>query len=240
MRRFLFACSLGTVVLVAGCFGRTGIGFDELESSGGLEDAGDTGVSIVEAGADTTVIDTAIPMDDAAGVDRFIDIWDVFPIPEGGVIGECATCVRDNCGSQVNECINSPACRNGLACVATKCLGGGGSGGFDIACVTGCFGGDFKTAGLAITTFTCVTNKCGAKCGSLLGGLPGVPGSGGSGGSGGGSGGSGAFELPSDMKIDVEKMDPSTRFCFSIEAFSPWRKELQESACQQGLASCPQ
>lgn len=225
-----------------GCFGRTGIGFDELESAGGLTDAEvDSGVTILEAGSDTSVVeDTSVSKPDAPGADRFIDIWDVIPIPDGGVIGECATCVRDKCGSQVNACINSPECRSGLACVATKCLtgggGGGGTGGFDLKCVNDCFKGDFKTASLAISTFTCVISGCGAKCGGFLGGT-GLPGGGGGGGGVPGSGGAGAFELPSS---DLEKLDPSLRFNFSIEAFSPWRKELDQSACEQGLASCPQ
>lgn len=239
MRRFLFACGFGAFVLSVGCFGRTGIGLEELESAGALEDAEvDSGVTIVEAGSDGSVVeDTAVPKPDTAGEDRWIDIWDVIPIPDSGVIGECASCVRDKCGSQVNACINSPACRSGLACVATKCLagggGGGGTGGIDFACVTGCFGGDFKTASLAISTFTCVISGCGAKCGGFLGGT-GLPGSGG--GTPGFPGSGAKFEMPSDP----EKMDPGISYHFSIEAFSPWRKELDQSACEQGLASCPQ
>lgn len=228
MRRLLFACSL--VVFSVGCFGRTGIGLDDLTT---VDDdaATDSGVVIVEGGTDSSVNDTST-VTDSAGEDRFIDIWDVIPIPDGGPIGECAGCVRDKCGTQVNQCVNSPACRSGLACVATKCLaggGGGGTGGFDLACVNDCFGGDFKTASLAISTFTCVISGCGSKCGSFLGGLgsgiPGLP----------GSGFAGSFMTPEE----AAKLPMSTRFSFSIEAFAPWRKELDESACEQGLASCP-
>lgn len=226
MRRLLFACSvLGTVVAFAGCFGRTGIDFDDLEAFG-VEPTGpeDTGLVIVEGGTDSTVVDaTDAPIPEDARPDRFIDIWDVIPIPDGGPIGECATCVRDKCGSKVNECINSPACRTGLVCVMSRCLTGGGTGGFDFACINDCFKGDLKTAGLAISTFTCVISNCGAKCGGFLGGLPGLPG--------------GAKFAP-DMKLDVETLDPSTRFCFSPEAFAPWRSELQATACAEGFASC--
>ena len=240
MRRLLFAGSFVAMVVTVGCLGRTGISIDDLEFSGvygedPYGDAGiDTGVSLVEAGTDASVTpDTAVSKPDTAGVDRYIDIWDVFPIPDSGPIGACASCVRDKCGSNVNACINSAKCRSGLACVATKCLtgagGGGGTGGIDFKCLNDCFGGDFAAAGLAITTFTCVINNCGATCGSILGGgegglpIPGFP----------GSGFAGGFEYKSFEE------DPSFHVSFSLDAYAPWRKELEQAACDDGLASCP-
>ena len=108
--------------------------------------------------------------------------------------------------------------------------GGGGTGGIDFKCLNDCFGGDFKTAGLAITTFTCVLNNCGATCGSILGGgeggLPGFPGLPGSG-------------FAAGFEYKNFEQDPSFHVGFSIEAFSPWRRELDQAACDQGLASCP-
>lgn len=248
MRRLAFACFGVALALVAGCASRTDITLldpDLLPLDGG--DASADGIVIVEGGTDSSVVDPGDALTDA-GPDRFIDIFDVLPIPEGGPIGDCAGCVRDNCGKQVNECINKPACRNGLGCVMTRCLaggggGGGGPGGFDFACVNDCFKGDFGSAGLAISAFTCITGKCGSKCGSLLGGIPGFPGGGGSGGgsgSGGSSGGSGfEAELPESFgPEDLAKLDPSYRFCFSPEAFAPWREELARAACEQGIATC--
>ena len=251
MRRSLVLGSVGAVVLFSGCLGRTGIGLDDLASSGAYGDdpyGGDAGseVSIVEAGPDATVRDSGpAPKPDTAGVDRFIDIWDVIPIPDSGPIGACASCVRDKCGSSVNQCINSAKCRDGLACVATRCLagaaggggGGGGPGGIDFKCLNDCFGGDFAAAGLAITTFTCVLNNCGPTCGSIFGGgeggLPGLPGL-----PGGGTPGGGTPASPGLSFADFER-DPTFHVGFSREAYVPWRAQLDQAACEQGLASCP-
>ena len=175
----LLACAFAPIL--AGCFGRTGLTADDLEADDpGGSDTGGDGPVIVESGPepDTSVVDTKPPPKDGR-----IDIFDVlpFPIPEGGPIGDCINCVKDNCGDAVNNCVNDPKCLAGLACTLTKCLTGGGGGpggGFDFACITGCFKGDLKTAGEAISAFTCVIGKCGTKCGGFLGG-GGIPGGGG-------------------------------------------------------------
>ncbi len=236
MRRFVLASLLGVVAITVGCLGRTGIGVDELDSVESDDAAVDSGLVIVN---DATP-DTAQPPEDTRADSRrdtYIDIWEVFPIPDSGPIGVCASCVRDMCGAQVNACVNSPECRAGLACTTTKCLGGiaggggGGTGGFDLKCITDCFGGDLSKAFQAINMFTCITGKCGEKCGGLTGGIPGFPGSGGSGGSGGGA----KFEFTPE---EMSRLPMSTTFKFSPEALAPWHHEILTSACEQGLASC--
>ncbi|MGZ3416347.1 MAG: hypothetical protein ACXWUG_08535 [Polyangiales bacterium] len=245
MRRLLAVAIVG--LFSTGCFGRTGIGLDELEAVGALPGVdGSTTADGSTPGDDSSVSvdDSSVPVDDAPVVttdsgtpptkDTGIDIFDVIPIPEGGVIGECAGCVRDNCGSAVNKCINDPKCRSGLTCAVTKCLaggmGGGGMGGLDFGCLTTCFGGDFSAAATAISAFTCVTGKCGSKCGGFLGGLPGLPG-------GGGAGGGKPGGVPEEWTAEqVMSVDPSARIGFASEAFSPWAAEISAEAERQ--ASC--
>lgn len=239
MRRLALASIFGFVAITVGCLGRTGIGTEELESVEEGDASVDTGLSIVDASPDT-----AKPPEDTrpdTRRDTYIDIWEVFPIPDSGPIGACASCVRDQCGAQVNACVNSPECRTGLACTMTRCLagggggGGGGTGGFDLKCVTDCFGGDLSKAFQAISMFTCITGKCGTPCGGLTGGIPGFPGGGGgSGGGGGGGGGSGFAFTPEE----ASRLPMSMTFKFSPEALSPWHHEIMQSACEQGLASC--
>jgi hypothetical protein len=224
MRRLLIVLAISTTA----CLGRTGIGAEDLEAFGGdSTPLDDTAITII----DSAPLDTGTAVTDTGARDTFIDIWEVFPIPDGGPIGECAGCVRDKCGDRVNACINDPACRAGLACTVTRCLGGGGPGGFDIACVAGCFGGDISKAGVAISTFTCVLGTCGSACGGLLGG-GGLPGGGG--GGGGGMGGFKSEYTPAELK----SLPPSTRFNFKPEAFSPWAHQIHASACEQKLISC--
>lgn len=230
MRRLALASIVCVVAVAVGCLGRTGIGSDELDSID-EEDAAaiDSGLALVDATPDTSSPpETSI---EDTRRDTFIDIWEVFPIPDSGPIGVCASCVRDMCGTQVNACINSPECRSGLACTVAKCLaggGGGGPGGFDLKCVTDCFGGDLSKALQAVATFTCITGKCGMQCGGLLGGIPGFPG-----GGGGGMGAKYAF-----TPEELSRLPMSTTFKFSPEAFTPWRSVLQKSACEQQLATC--
>jgi hypothetical protein len=250
MRRlFLYApCLMVGSVSLGGCFGRTGLVDDERFGAAADDATADTGIGVVEAGSeDTATTDTRTE-------DRFIDIWDVFPIPDSGPIGACASCVRDKCGDSVNKCINDPKCRAGLACTVTRCLaggggGGGGPGGFDFMCILGCFDGDFAAAGTAISTFSCVLGTCGSVCGGLIGGgLPGGGGGGGGGstdggkpgGMGGGSGGMGSGFAPkaSWTPAEVAAIDPATRISFAPEAFAPWRETLHASACEQKLISC--
>ncbi len=115
---------------------------------------------------------------DAARGDRFIDIFDAFPLPDGP-LGGCLTCVRDQCGAQVNECANSESCRAGLLCTLTTCVAAGGDGGPDIACVTSCFMGDFGAVLTVAGSFACINTGCGGACSPPGITEAGVPGDGG-------------------------------------------------------------
>jgi hypothetical protein len=160
----------------------------------------------VDGSAPTTPSVDAAPASDAAATkDSWIDIFDVLPIPDSGPIGACATCIKDSCSMQVNDCVNDATCRAGVQCTLMKCLGGmgggggggGGFGGIDPACALGCFGGDYTKALAAVAVFQCVTSTCGSQCGSLLGGAGGGPG-----GGGGGGGGAGGAENPGAFASD--------------------------------------
>ena len=267
----LAVAALLASVAMSACLGRTGISADDLAALG-VSDPHDGATA--ETGDDSTAPDTTPAPDTAktdAGPDRIIDIWEVLPIPDGGPIGDCLGCVRDKCGSSVNDCINSPACRSGLACTITTCAagglgGGGGLGGLDIGCVAKCFGGDFKAAATAISTFSCLLGTCGSKCGGLLGGgggdagpkpdapAPKEAGTAEAGGSGGspGSGGLPAtpgFEMPGvdgprlvpSQGLTAEQfvaLPPGTRIYFYPEALSPWAEQLHATACAEKMISC--
>jgi hypothetical protein len=236
----------GSVMLVGavgvGCLGRTNPDDDELEAQGALDDA---------AGGDTAVVvDSSTPLDTAVGTDTapkpdtappprdtYIDFFDIFPIPDSGPIGECASCVATNCSKQVNACLNDPTCRNGLACTVMKCLAGGGGGGTpDLGCVLTCFGGDFSKAAEAIAAFTCVTGKCGTACGGLLGG-GGIPGGGPPRDAGGGGSTDAAKSSSSHVFTpeELQSMDPRTTFDVPPQAFRAWSAEIGGAACAQGL-----
>jgi hypothetical protein len=106
--------------------------------------------------------DVSLP--DAPGPDGYIDLFDVFPLPDAG----CPGCIRDRCGAQINACFNNPACAAGLFCTLQMCAGGLlGDSGFDptnIACVLGCFNGDQNLAFMALGSLTCLTMTCGSAC----------------------------------------------------------------------------
>jgi hypothetical protein len=116
-----------------------------------------------------TSIDVAVDVSapDRSGPDGYINLFDIFPLPDGG----CPGCIRDRCGSQINACFNNPACAAGLFCTLQMCAGGllGDSGlsPSSLVCVLGCFGGDQSLAFLAIGSFTCVTMTCGGACNFL-------------------------------------------------------------------------
>ena len=120
----------------------------------------------VEAGAS---VDVAVDVSaaDRSASDGYINLFDIFPLPDGG----CPGCIRDRCGSQINACFNNPACAAGLLCTLQMCAGGllgeGGVSPSSLVCVLGCFGGDQSLAFLAIGSFTCVTMTCGGACNFL-------------------------------------------------------------------------
>lgn len=128
-----------------------------------VPDAGvpaDAAVRDADANPDTSQIVDARP-------DSFIDLFDVFPLPDGG----CPGCIRDRCGAGINACFNNPACVAGLFCTLQMCAGGLlGDSGFtpsNIACVLGCFNGDQTLAFQALSSFTCLTMTCGGACSFL-------------------------------------------------------------------------
>lgn len=237
-----------------GCLGRTGLYLDDPGADGAVIIGDDTG-----AQDDVPVIvdDTSVSVDSAKPPppvdsgrpppgDTGINIFEVFPIPDSGPIGVCATCVANHCAASVNACVNDSNCIKGLACSVQKCLGGGG--GFDFACLSGCFGGDLTGLLNAVSAFTCVTGTCGTDCGGLLGGLggaiPGLPGAGGGGGAGGPGGAGGTpgaraiAPLQASTLEELRSIDPKLRLSISPDAFDAWREPLARAACAQGFATC--
>src|SRR5579859_174739 len=156
-------------IVATGCSGQETAG--QPADGGGSGGAGgaDSG-----AAADQSVQEEAAASDasiDTGRRDSFIDIFDAFPIPDGQA-GACAACVRDQCGAQVNACVNSDVCRNGLVCTVMTCLAGGGMP--DLTCILGCFNGDTGAAFAAIGALMCINTSCGGACTPALdAGMPG-------------------------------------------------------------------
>jgi hypothetical protein len=225
--------------IAASCGGRAEPEFDEdtdassVGGSGGSAGTGGHDASTDSPGADVSVDasedssldakeDThtgkdsssdAKPSKDAATDSK--DIFDAFPLPDSGPVGECVSCLKTNCDSQINACYNNTACWQGVQCAAQKCLNTGGTGGsggggqVDMQCMLGCFNNDVSSAMQAYGAFQCVTGSCGTECGmngsggsgggtggSSGGGTGGSSGSAGSSGGGGFGGGLGAIEGP--------------------------------------------
>lgn len=252
-----FFVVLASASLVVGCLGRTDPDGDD-PFAGELPgvDTGEPGFDTGIPTDDAVVVDSTVPPPDTTvgpdtapppPKDTGIDFFDIFPIPDSGPIGACASCVASNCSAQVNACLNDPTCRNGLTCVVTKCLGGGGPGGFDLTCVFGCFGGDFSKASEAISAFTCVTGKCGSACGGVLGG-GGIPGTDGGappprdGGRPADAGAHHVIDFGDGTHVwtesEVRALDPSLRMSLAPDAFDAWKSEIEATACAQGYASC--
>jgi hypothetical protein len=232
------------VASLGACLGRTGVSDEDIRAAGGGTPGGDDSALgdssvVVDSGGpgdDTSVGDTTVvrdaPKDTAPPPSDGIDFFDLFPIPDSGPIGACATCVKDNCADAVNKCLNDPDCRAGMLCTITTCLAGGTGTTPDLTCVLGCFGGDFTKALEAINAFTCVIGKCGSSCGGIFGG-------GGDGGgppppkdAGPGPDAGAAREVP--MSIDrpwtvdeLMSLDPTTKISFSPDAFDAWKSQLQ-------------
>jgi hypothetical protein len=104
---------------------------------------------------------------EASADDRYIDIFDVLPIPEG----PCGTCVREHCGTQINQCVNDPACREGLLCAAQMCAGSSAAdAGPDLVCLFGCFRGDLGKVLSALEGLGCIKSNCTDACSAEDGG----------------------------------------------------------------------
>jgi hypothetical protein len=128
-------------------------------------DAGAT--PVVDSGQDATVVVDAGPKpvaDTGPSVDAN-------PPREAGVVN-CGLCVAQSCGSDIVTCVTDQECLGTLQCVATKCLGGGGSP--DPSCFLTC--GSGKGLVQILRIFRCITDTCGPECGDILGGLGGLGG----------------------------------------------------------------
>ena len=201
--------SLCVIGLAASCGGRSGIELAEykdlLDASaswgGGVIEGGkkDTSTSDTSAGGsggyggevppDGSVVDSDVP-DGIPPQDATSDYKDFFdtlpPLPEGGPLGECASCLQGQCGDKINACYNDSVCWSGVQCAVTSCFtaggggsGGSGGGGVDMTCLIGCFGNNMTSMMTALQMFQCITGTCGDLCG--------LSGGGGSGGSAGGA-----------------------------------------------------
>lgn len=125
------------------------------------------------------------PLDDTpwdAGADVVVDAEvdaAADAAPEAGPTGPfaCGQCLARQCGSSVLACLQAPACRTTVQCVATTCLR---SGSPDISCVISCASGSSEGALAAFSIFDCATRTCGGDCASVVGAvLDGVGGLGG-------------------------------------------------------------
>jgi hypothetical protein len=135
---------------------------DDREPPPPATDAAATADAGVDASGDASS-DVSI---EAGRSDGFIDLFDVFPLPDAG----CPACIRDRCGSQINACFINPACAQGLFCTLQMCLGGildAGVGPAAYGCVLGCFNGDQATALTAIGSIQCLTMTCAGACNFL-------------------------------------------------------------------------
>src|SRR5690242_2672226 len=98
---------IGSLVTVAAA-----VAFAGCAQTAGTTDAGDAAVVDTVLAMDRTAPPDAVSIDapvrDAGGTDAamasdtYINIFEIFPLPEGGVAGECASCAAVRCGMQVN------------------------------------------------------------------------------------------------------------------------------------------
>ncbi|MEO7113524.1 MAG: hypothetical protein ABI183_24005 [Polyangiaceae bacterium] len=137
-------------------------------------------VAVTDAGI-TDAITDQVSLPDVAVVDSAPPVVDA-----GTGLIQCGTCVAQQCGPDVTQCLTDPSCQAVLTCVATTCFnlggiggeggGGGGGGGIDPSCLLGCTSSGGSGVGEALGIFQCITGSCGSQCGGLLGGLGGLGG----------------------------------------------------------------
>lgn len=187
------------------------------------------------------------------------DIFDAFPLPDSGPVGDCVNCLKANCDASINACYNNPNCTMGIQCAVQKCFantggaggatgmgggtgtgtgGGGGGAGVNFGCLLTCFNNDFSAITAAIQSFQCIGQTCGMQCAGGLGGALGGGGNGGSTGiptdpfGGGPQQGVMTFDM-SFMMIDSVRV-PGAHEC-------PGYPELQQALSReplgQGLAN---
>jgi len=166
--------AIGAATIMLGCSGREGDGQAPLDAGSPTEASSESSESSAE---DVAIERGAIP--DVSTDAPFIDIFDAFALPDGP-LGGCVACIRDRCGAQVNECANSDVCRAGLLCTLATCVSTGADAQPDLACLSGCFMGDFRAVLAATGSFSCINSSCGVAClppGATEGGTPGDGGS---------------------------------------------------------------
>jgi len=158
---------LALALLLAACGSR-----GPLDLGPGLGN-GETPDASADVAVDQAAADASDAAADAPGHDAAADA------PGEASLIDCGSCVATTCGQDIVACLTDTKCRDVLTCVAQTCLGGGGgSGGFDPQCIFTCANGDTAAIGTLVSIFTCVTQKCGPDCGSVLGGLGGLGGGG--------------------------------------------------------------
>jgi hypothetical protein len=112
-------------------------------------------------------IDASDTASDAAS-DAAVNLFEVFPFPHDGAIGACVSCLDEQCGMQINACVNDPVCRDGIGCTLVNCLGphdgGPPDGGLDFACINQCFMGNFNAIAQAVSAVGCVSSQCVGNC----------------------------------------------------------------------------
>ena len=142
-------------------------------SVGACGSRGPLDIEIVGTSADAG-LDAAVPLTDAADDVAPPDAAPADAGHEASLI-DCGTCLAQQCGPQILKCVQSTTCRTTLQCAVQQCFAGGNT---SPACLLQCTDGN--PAGLIplIGIVTCVTNKCGADCTSVLGGLGGLGGGG--------------------------------------------------------------
>lgn len=126
----------------------------------------------VDASADATTLpatpDAAPPVALDASVPDAV-------APEAGPIEralECATCLGEECGAGVAECLANDGCRSGLLCAATQCLGGTAG---TLPCLMECSKLAGDGSNLLLATLQCVFQTCGDTCSGVLPGGPQTP-----------------------------------------------------------------
>jgi predicted small lipoprotein YifL len=147
-------------------------------SLGACGSRGPLDIEIVQGTADDAGVDATPPLADAADDVATVDAAPVDAGHEASLV-DCGTCLAQQCGQQILKCVQATTCRTTLQCAVQQCFAAGNT---SPNCLLQCTNGN--PAGLIplIGIVTCVTNKCGADCTSVLGGL-------GGGGIGGGGGG---------------------------------------------------
>ncbi|MBN1608422.1 MAG: hypothetical protein JW940_17455 [Polyangiaceae bacterium] len=85
--------------------------------------------------------------------------WDALPMPEGGLVSDCLTCVRDNCRDPIDRCVRDEACLVAAACVALGCPDPNNS-----MCPRQCAERDLSATLESAMALACVLEQCQQSC----------------------------------------------------------------------------